>query len=36
MRMTEYRRRRAETEGTRLENYVKHLSGTADTSESDS
>jgi hypothetical protein len=36
MRMTEYRRRRVESEGSRLESYVKHLSGTADSSESDS
>jgi uncharacterized membrane protein YqgA involved in biofilm formation len=36
MRLTEYRRRRAESEGSRLENYVKYMSGTADTSESDS
>jgi hypothetical protein len=36
LRMTEYRRRRAESEGSRLENYVNYLSGTADTSESDS
>jgi uncharacterized membrane protein YqgA involved in biofilm formation len=36
LRMTEYRRRRAESEGSRLENYVNYLSGTGDTSESDS
>jgi hypothetical protein len=35
MRMAEYRRQRAESEGGRLVSYVKYLSGTADTSESD-